>query len=207
VYATPFTPGGRAHGELHEQYKRKTILTTANHFPYVKTRIQVIDRKQVKQFLIWDMYKVWSNSIQIGTVVVVQWVGFIYNQSRHVHTCLSNSWHKLQVAVFARLAVVGRRSNTCVYVRAIFTMCESTKQRICINFSFKIRKTTTETYQLLQQAYGEDAMGRTQVFDWFCRLKEGRTSVESDPHSGLPSTSRNEEMIATVRTVVRNNRR
>lgn len=41
MYATPFTPDGRAHGELHEQYKRKTILTTANHFPYVKTRIQV----------------------------------------------------------------------------------------------------------------------------------------------------------------------
>ncbi|KAK7862685.1 hypothetical protein R5R35_000927 [Gryllus longicercus] len=47
VYATPFTPRGRAHGELHEQYKRKTILTTANHFPYIKTRIQVVDRKQI----------------------------------------------------------------------------------------------------------------------------------------------------------------
>jgi len=51
-------------------------------------------------------------------------------------------------------------------------MCESTEQRICIKFCFKIGKTTTETYQLLQQAYGEDAMGRTQVFDWFCRFKE-----------------------------------
>jgi len=47
VYATPFTAAGRAHGELHEQYKRKTILTTANHFPYVKTRIQVVSRKQI----------------------------------------------------------------------------------------------------------------------------------------------------------------
>ncbi|XP_063219662.1 dedicator of cytokinesis protein 7 [Bacillus rossius redtenbacheri] len=47
VYATPFTTSGRAHGELHEQYKRKTILTSANHFPYVKTRIQVIHRKQI----------------------------------------------------------------------------------------------------------------------------------------------------------------
>ena len=56
-----------------------------------------------------------------------------------------------------------------------------------------------ETYQLLQQAYGEDAMGHTQVFDWFRRFKEGRTSVESDPRSGRPSTSRNEEMIAKVR--------
>ncbi|KAF5303063.1 hypothetical protein FQR65_LT08392 [Abscondita terminalis] len=47
MYATPFTPNGRAHGELHEQYKRKTILTTAVHFPYVKTRIQVIHRTQI----------------------------------------------------------------------------------------------------------------------------------------------------------------
>jgi len=43
-------------------------------------------------------------------------------------------------------------------------MCESTEQRICIKFCFKIGKTTMETYQLLQQAYGEDAMGHTQVF-------------------------------------------
>ena len=50
-------------------------------------------------------------------------------------------------------------------------------------------------------------MGRTQVFDWFRRFKECRTSVESDPRSGRPSTSRNEEMIAIVRTIVRNNRR
>ncbi|XP_065573211.1 dedicator of cytokinesis protein 6-like isoform X2 [Artemia franciscana] len=47
MYATPFTPDGRPHGELHEQYKRKTILTTSHHFPYIKTRIQVVDRKQV----------------------------------------------------------------------------------------------------------------------------------------------------------------
>jgi len=111
------------------------------------------------------------------------------------------------VAVFAQLAVVGRRNNMCVYVIAIFTMCESIKQRICIKFCFKIGKTATETYQLLQQAYGKDAMGRTQVFDWFRRFKEGRTSVESDPRLGRASTSRSEEMIAKVRTVIPNNRR
>ncbi|XP_056642383.1 dedicator of cytokinesis protein 7 [Diorhabda sublineata] len=47
VYATPFTMTGKAHGELKEQYKRKTILTTAVHFPYVKTRIQVVLRSQI----------------------------------------------------------------------------------------------------------------------------------------------------------------
>jgi len=35
------------HGELAEQYKRKTILTTVNHFPYIKTRIQVAHQKQI----------------------------------------------------------------------------------------------------------------------------------------------------------------
>lgn len=47
VYATPFTPGGKAHGELREQCKRKTILTVATHFPYLKTRIRVVARKQI----------------------------------------------------------------------------------------------------------------------------------------------------------------
>lgn len=47
MYATPFTPGGKAHGELREQCKRKTILTVATHFPYLKTRIRVVARKQI----------------------------------------------------------------------------------------------------------------------------------------------------------------
>jgi len=75
------------------------------------------------------------------------------------------------MAAFAQLAVVGRGSNTCVYVIAIFTMFERREQRICIKFCFKMCKNATETFQFLQQAFGEDAMGRTQVFDWFRRFK------------------------------------
>ena len=44
-------------------------------------------------------------------------------------------------------------------------------------------------------------MGRTQVLDWLLQFKEGKTSVESDP------PSRNEEVIAKVRTIFLNNRR
>lgn len=47
IFATPFTPDGRPHGDLQDQFKRKTIMTTANHFSYIKTRIQVADRKQI----------------------------------------------------------------------------------------------------------------------------------------------------------------
>ena len=47
VYCTPFTLDGRAHGDLHEQYKRKTILTTSHAFPYIKTRINIIHKEEV----------------------------------------------------------------------------------------------------------------------------------------------------------------
>uniref|UniRef100_A0A4W6C3U8 Dedicator of cytokinesis 8 n=1 Tax=Lates calcarifer TaxID=8187 RepID=A0A4W6C3U8_LATCA len=46
MYTTPFTKSGRPRGELHEQYKRKTILTTMHAFPYVKTRINVIQKEE-----------------------------------------------------------------------------------------------------------------------------------------------------------------
>ena len=61
-----------------------------------------------------------------------------------------------------------------------FYECESTEQRICIKFCFKIGKTATETYQLLYQTYGEDALGSTQVFDWFRRFKEGAPGVKQN---------------------------
>ncbi|KAK5980387.1 putative Dock-9, partial [Trichostrongylus colubriformis] len=35
MYATPFTRDGKAHGDLKDQYKRRTILTTQHSFPYV----------------------------------------------------------------------------------------------------------------------------------------------------------------------------
>ncbi|XP_078280237.1 dedicator of cytokinesis protein 7-like [Rhinoraja longicauda] len=47
IYSTPYTLNGRAHGELSQQYKRKTILTTSDAFPYIKTRINVIDKQEM----------------------------------------------------------------------------------------------------------------------------------------------------------------
>ncbi|XP_043940533.1 dedicator of cytokinesis protein 6 isoform X3 [Protopterus annectens] len=47
MFCTPFTLDGRAHGDLHEQFKRKTILTTSHAFPYIKTRINVIQKEEI----------------------------------------------------------------------------------------------------------------------------------------------------------------
>ena len=82
-------------------------------------------------------------------------------------------------------------------------MRENTEQRICINFCFKLGKTGTETYEMMKTAFGDEAMSRARVLEWFRLFKEGRQSVNCDPRSGRPSTSRNVEKIAQMKTVVR----
>ena len=76
MYATPFTLDGRAHGELHEQYKRKTVLTTSHAFPYVKTRLGVVNREQVRfnnwTFIIWTII---SENVETIYMVYNYWSG------------------------------------------------------------------------------------------------------------------------------------
>jgi transposase len=81
------------------------------------------------------------------------------------------------------------------------------EQRVCMKFCFKLGKTFTETFQMLQQAYGEDCLSRTQCYEWYQRLKSGRTSIEDDPKSGRPSSSTGDDHIEKVRSVIRENRR
>uniref|UniRef100_A0A4W5JPY9 DOCKER domain-containing protein n=1 Tax=Hucho hucho TaxID=62062 RepID=A0A4W5JPY9_9TELE len=48
VFETPYTLMGKKHGGVEEQCKRMTVLTTANTFPYVKKRVEVLGEKQVE---------------------------------------------------------------------------------------------------------------------------------------------------------------
>ncbi|KAL4142816.1 hypothetical protein QTP88_005213 [Uroleucon formosanum] len=81
------------------------------------------------------------------------------------------------------------------------------EQRCAIRFCFKLGHNATETFQKLQQAYGEDVLSRARVFRWFKAFSEGRELIEDEPRSGRPSTSKNDENIAKVRDLVRSDRR
>jgi hypothetical protein len=50
-------------------------------------------------------------------------------------------------------------------------------------------------------------MGATQIKEWFNRFKDGRTLADSDQRSGRPSTSRNENVIENVRSLILEDRR
>ncbi|XP_046732051.1 dedicator of cytokinesis protein 10 isoform X2 [Silurus meridionalis] len=48
VFETPFTLSGKKHGDVEEQCKRRTILTTSSMFPYLKKRIQVVKQQSTE---------------------------------------------------------------------------------------------------------------------------------------------------------------
>jgi hypothetical protein len=52
------------------------------------------------------------------------------------------------------------------------------EQRVCIKFCQKFGKTATETYEMLQQAFGETALSRSKTAEWYTRFKNGRTSID-----------------------------
>ena len=79
------------------------------------------------------------------------------------------------------------------------------EQRVCIKFCFKLGKTSTETSQMLQQAYGEDCLSRTQCHKWYQCFKSGRMCIEDDPKSGRPSTSMDDDRVEKVLAVIRQN--
>ncbi|XP_077516560.1 protein GVQW3-like [Amblyomma americanum] len=81
-------------------------------------------------------------------------------------------------------------------------MAERLEQRYCIEFCQKLGDSQVETIRNIQMASGDDAMGSTQIKQWYNRFKDSRTSVESEPRSGRPSTCRNDQVIAEVSAVV-----
>jgi hypothetical protein len=52
-----------------------------------------------------------------------------------------------------------------------FAMADVREQHVCIEFCLKLRKTAAETHQMFKQAFGDNSLGHTQIYDWYKRLK------------------------------------
>ena len=66
-------------------------------------------------------------------------------------------------------------------------MTEKQDQRICIKFRFQLGKTSSETIQMMQKAFGNKCMSKTRIKEWYNRLKGGRISVDSEHQSVMLS--------------------
>jgi len=81
------------------------------------------------------------------------------------------------------------------------------EQKVAIRLCFKAGLSATETLVLVQKAYGNEDLNRSNVFRWYSRFQDGRKLVENDEISGHPKSTRTEVNIATVADLVKNYRR
>jgi hypothetical protein len=82
------------------------------------------------------------------------------------------------------------------------------EHRVCIKFSMKLGKSTTETLEMLREAFEEYSLSRRAVSKWYLRFKAGRASAEDDESSGRPSTNKTTENVerifnSSIKTVVK----
>jgi hypothetical protein len=86
-------------------------------------------------------------------------------------------------------------------------MTDVKEQPICIKFCFKLGKTASETHIMLKEAFGDNALGHTQTYEWCKCFKNGWMSVDDEERSGSPSTGTTTENVAKVREAILEDRR
>ena len=73
---------------------------------------------------------------------------------------------------------------------------EDTLEKRCqIKLCFKLGKNATETYGMLQTAFGVSCMNRASVFEWHKRFKGGKESVRDDERCGRSKEVNTPELI------------
>ena len=72
---------------------------------------------------------------------------------------------------------------------------DTSEERYAIKFCFKLGKNATETYEMLQTAFGASCMNRASVFKWHKRFKEGRECVRDNQMCGRSKEVNTPELI------------
>jgi len=96
----------------------------------------------------------------------------------------------------------GRKVHSSFCVLSWVKMQRSLEQRYAIKFCVQLRKSGSETLQLLRTAYGDAVLSSSQVLRWYKAFKDGREGVENEQRAGHPSTSRIENNVARVKVVL-----
>jgi len=82
----------------------------------------------------------------------------------------------------------------------------SMEQRLTIKFCFKAGKSARETLQMVNAAYGDQALSRLNVFRWYGRFHDGRDDSEDDLRSGWPTECRSDNNVEKISQLLPQNR-
>jgi len=81
------------------------------------------------------------------------------------------------------------------------------EKRVSTKFCFKAGLSATEALVLVQKAYGNEALNRSNAFRWYSLFRDGRELVEDEERDDRPKSTRTEVNIAAVADLVKNGRR
>jgi len=74
----------------------------------------------------------------------------------------------------------------------------SMEQRLAIKFCFKGGKSATETLQMVNSAYGDQALSCSNVFWWYGRFCDEQEDTEDNPRSGWPTECCNDNNVEKI---------
>jgi len=69
---------------------------------------------------------------------------------------------------------------------------------ICIKFCFRLSKMALETHRKLEEAFGDNAIGQMQTYEWVKHFKNRWMSVNDEERFGWCSTVTTTENVAKV---------
>ena len=71
----------------------------------------------------------------------------------------------------------------------------------------KLDHSSVKNIQMIQKAFGDNAMSAAEIKVWHKRFQDGQESVKSDPHSGRSATSRTPENVERIPVTINEDRR
>ena len=84
---------------------------------------------------------------------------------------------------------------------------DTLEEPYAIKFCFKLGKNSTETYGILQTAFGASCMNRASVFEWHKKFKLGRESVRDDERRERSKEVSTPELICQKKNFMDKDRR
>jgi hypothetical protein len=67
-------------------------------------------------------------------------------------------------------------------------------------------QTAIGTFQLIKQAYGDNILSHTRVFESYARFQDGSDNLKDDERIGQPTANQTPDMIETVRELISTDR-
>jgi len=81
-------------------------------------------------------------------------------------------------------------------------MADNKEQRVCVKFCFLLGKSAAETVLMMQEAFKEEAVSKTQMYEWYSRFRGGDLSCEDQPRSGRLASCRSDENLEKARNAI-----